>query len=284
MLAKINVHPRDQLIIFDEGPHIYTVLDDLESKYVSCTTFIHHFFHEFNADLIINKMMKSSKWNQNRYFGMTANQIKQSWEHNRIEASTAGTQMHKTIESFYNQEITLDSFRDVPDMQHFIDFYQEYGYHLKPYRSEWMVFDWDLKLAGSIDFVTENEDGTLDIYDWKRSNEIKRENQWQNGKDPIQHLPDTNYWHYCLQLNIYKAILERNYQKQIRQLTLVVLHPVQVKYKLIPVVDLSREVENLFQSRKKELNSSLAQQTDQLIKTDHLTEEKPEAPTGVCLF
>jgi nucleoside-diphosphate-sugar epimerase len=42
---------------------------------------------------------------------------------------------------------------------------------------EWMIFDEDLKLAGSIDMVYENPDGTLSIYDWKRSKDISKINK-----------------------------------------------------------------------------------------------------------
>ena len=50
---------------------------------------------------------------------------------------------------------------------HFMNFIADHP-HLKPYRTEWMIFDEDVKIAGSIDFVSENDDGTLTIYDWKR--------------------------------------------------------------------------------------------------------------------
>ena len=38
---------------------------------------------------------------------------------------------------------------------------------LKPYRTEWTIYDEDLKISGSIDMIYENPDGTLSIYDWK---------------------------------------------------------------------------------------------------------------------
>ena len=41
----------------------------------------------------------------------------------------------------------------------------------------------------------------------------------------IQHIPDTNYWHYTLQLNIYKYILETKYGFNVKDLHLVVIHP-----------------------------------------------------------
>jgi hypothetical protein len=96
-----------------------------------------------------------------------------------------------------------------------------------PYRTEWIVYDKELKLSGSIDMVYKNSDGTLDIYDWKRSKEIVKTCRY--GKtaitDCIDYIPDTNYWHYTLQLNIYKRILEDNYNQKVKNLKLVILHP-----------------------------------------------------------
>ena len=71
MLNKINGHLRDDLIIFDEKPHIYTVVTDQQSKYTSVTTFIHKFFGHFDADLIIANMMKSAQWSKSKYYGLS---------------------------------------------------------------------------------------------------------------------------------------------------------------------------------------------------------------------
>jgi ATP-dependent exoDNAse (exonuclease V) beta subunit len=120
-----------------------------------------------------------------------------------------------------------------------------------------MIFDEELKIAGSIDMVFENEDGTLSIYDWKRCKEINQENTWNKfaTNEVISHLPDTNYWHYSLQLNTYKAILERKYGKIVKELYLVKLHPDDPNdsYELIEVPILSEEINNLFQQRIQKL-------------------------------
>ena len=88
---------------------------------------------------------------------------------------------------------------------------------LKAYRTEWTVFHEELKIAGSIDMIFENPDGTLQIYDWKRCKEIAKAPAFNKYSHIacIDHLPDTNYWHYCLQLNTYKAIIEEKYGKQV---------------------------------------------------------------------
>ena len=61
----------------------------------------------------------------------------------------------------------------------------------------------------------ENPDGTLSIYDWKRSKDIEMKTPFKKNSVlyELRHLQDVNGVHYSLQLNIYKKILERNYNK-----------------------------------------------------------------------
>ena len=119
------------------------------------------------------------------------------------------------------------------------------------------IYNEDLKLSGSIDMVYENPDGSLKIYDWKRSKGIAKTNGFDKYAltECISHLPDANFWHYSLQLNTYKAILEEKYGKKVTDLYLVVLHPNNTTYNLIPCADLSTEVSELFEERRKEINN-----------------------------
>lgn len=251
-LAKLNPHERDSRIVFDEGPHIYYI-DDSCDGYVSVTTFNHHNFEHFDADAIIKNMMSSKRWSQSKYYGQTVDEIKAGWDKNRDEAAEAGTKIHYDIECYYN-EVSVEN--DSIEYEYFRNFLKDYP-DLKPYRTEWTVFHEELKLAGSIDMVFEKEDGHLLIYDWKRSKGIVKTNgfgKW-GQKECIEHLPDTNYWHYCLQLNTYKAILEEKYGKIVDELYLVCLHPENKNknYQRIKVVNLQDEVKGLFDLRRKEL-------------------------------
>jgi len=250
-LSNQHPHPNDNYITFEEGPHIYTIHGD--SSYTSVTTFNHQHFEPFNANNIINNMMKSKNWPKSKYYGQTPKEIKAGWEENRVAAATAGTNMHYDIECFYNN---IESSNKSIEYEYFKAFATRFK-HLKPYRTEWMIYDKELKLAGSIDMIFENEDGTLSIYDWKRSKEIKKTSSWNkfSKTECIEHIPDTNYWHYCLQLNTYKAILEQNYNKQIKDMYLVCLHPDNKNhsYQRIKVVALNKEISSLFDLRKEQL-------------------------------
>ena len=151
-LENENAHERDAHITFDEGPHIYTI--DGDSSYTSVTSWNHSHFEPFNSDKIIDKMMNSPKWPNSKYYGLTKEQIKKQWADNGAKASADGTKMHYDIECFYNN-IEVDN-RSI-EYSYFWEFYEDFNY-LKPYRTEWMVWDKDLKLAGSLDMTFENKD------------------------------------------------------------------------------------------------------------------------------
>ncbi len=155
-LKNLHPHQRDSRIVFDEGPHIYHIDGSCEG-YISCTTWNHSHFEHFDADAIIDKMMSSKNWPNNKYYGKTSDEIKQLWEQNRDQAAEAGTKMHLDIEYFYNQmEVKNNSI----EYQYFQQFVKDYPM-LKAYRTEWTVFHEELKIAGSIDMIFENPDGTF---------------------------------------------------------------------------------------------------------------------------
>ena len=119
--------------------------------------------------------------------------------------------------------------------------------HLEPYRSEWMIWDRDYKIAGTMDAVFHDKrDDTYWIYDWKRVQSgleadleatrygyVMDDSEWlqpvnwytkkMNGA--ASELYDTKYWHYCLQLNLYRYILEKDYGLKIKGMILVQFHP-----------------------------------------------------------
>jgi ATP-dependent exoDNAse (exonuclease V) beta subunit len=236
LLSQKNAHVRDIHIQFEEIGHKYSIKGD--KSFTSVTTWLKKFFRPFNGDIIIDRMMASPKWPMNKYYGMTKQEIKNLWRQNGDEAARLGTAMHKSIEDFYNGEkIQYDSF----EMKCFEEFVLDHP--LVPYRTEWTVYDEELKLCGSIDMTFMNEDGTLSIYDWKRCKSIEIDSDYNKyALPPIQTVPDTNYWHYTIQLNAYKTILERNYGFKVKELVLICIHPeLDITYKkfVVPFMDIT---------------------------------------------
>ena len=257
-LATKNVHERDKHISFDEGPHIYTVRG--EKGYTSVTTWNHQHFSKFDSTKIIKNIIKSQKMKDPayKYYGMTAQDIIQSWDTNRDNAARAGTQTHFNVECYYNKmEVNDDSI----EYKYFQQFARDHP-HLEAYRTEWCVFYEEVKISGSIDMVFKNTNtGEYVIYDWKRSKGIEYESY--DGKTAItpciSHLPDSNFWHYSLQLNVYRKILQDKYGLAITELALVVLHPDNQSktYEVVKVPILDKEMDDLWAYRKQELQSKM---------------------------
>ncbi len=254
LLSTLHPLPRDSEIRFDVENHIYTVKGD--SNYTSVTTWVHALFPKFDADAVITKMMNSKKWLQSPYFGQTRQNIKAQWKSAGTAAALAGTAMHDKIEQFYNnREIEIDC----PELEYFMEFEEAIGAQLTPYRTEWKVWDSDLRIAGTVDMVFENPDRTLTIYDWKRCKAIKKTNPWETASAScIAHIPNSNYWHYAFQLNMYKFILEKNYKKKISGMFLVCLHPNNANQSFIrlDVPVLGKEMESLIELRLQSLKST----------------------------
>jgi ATP-dependent exoDNAse (exonuclease V) beta subunit len=206
-------------------------------------------------------MRKGPKWSTSKYYGKSDEEIIKEWADSGKEASTAGTAMHLAIEQFLHgspEQIDIKMF-DTVEWRYFMKFWNDFGDDLEPYRSEWEVYtdfllpnERRLKLCGSIDMVFRRKsDAKLVIYDWKRSKEIKSENPFQSGLAPVNHLPDSNYWHYTLQLNIYKWILETYYRETVADLYLVIIHPDHPSYRRMRLNILTEEIEDIMECRRK---------------------------------
>ena len=257
-LATKNTHERDQFILFDEGPHTYTVRG--EQGYTSVTTWNHHHFAKFDGIKIINGIVKSPKMKDPsyKYYGMTKQDIINSWDANRDAAATAGTKTHYNVECFYNKMEVVD---DSIEYKYFQEFVRD-NPHLEAYRTEWCVFYEEVKISGSIDMVFKNTNtGEYLIYDWKRSKGIEYESYGKKTAITpcISHLPDSNFWHYSLQLNVYRKILQDKYGLIITGMALVVLHPDNINktYEVIEVPCLDKEMNDLWTIRKQEIQDKM---------------------------
>jgi len=221
--------------------HVYK-LDD--KTYTSVTTLVHRCFSEFDADKILEKMrIKGTK-----YDGMTKEEIKEMWNKNALEAQQQGTRMHAVIERYYkNEEVTSDEWA-LPEMQQFKTFTEMNA--LTPYGVEWRIYIEEVQLAGTIDFVALNEDGTLDLYDWKRAKQMDVHNSYNKYSSIVHHIPDTNFGHYTVQLNLYKYMIEQKYNKKVRNMYLVCMYPTQMSFQKYEVQDIQMDIPTILKLLK----------------------------------
>lgn len=234
-------HERDALIRFVEEGHCYTYIPN-DKNFTSVTTTIHKHFPTFRADQVLDRMQRSGSIA--KYGALTREEIKAEWERNRDEAAQAGTNVHRAIELHLTQGIPLP---EIKECGFFAQFWADKKPSLELYRSEWVVYDEDIGLAGSIDCVLrDTTDGRLVIVDWKRS-KIKMDNPYERGYGWFRKFDHCNFNHYTLQVNFYRHILENKYGLSVKGMLLVVLHPEQENYEyyVAPRVELDEIWPNL---------------------------------------
>lgn len=237
-MNKLNAHDRDKNISFVSEGHKYTIGDGSIS-YTSVSTFVKSLFPTFNSDFVLQKMRKSPNWNEShKHYGKTDEEIKIEWSNKCIEASTKGTGLHEAIDKYLNGE--LEKEPELEEWGYFKKFMSTFK--PKPYRTEWMIYDEDNQICGTLDMLAKNDDGTYTIVDWKRSKSIfmPRHNIISN----------TTYWHYSLQLNLYKYILERHYNIKVSKLLIVQMHPAKKELKVYEMQPRQYEIKRYLQEKK----------------------------------
>lgn len=235
-----NAHERDSLIHFNEVEHKYTVND---KELISVTTLIDKYFPQFDADYWAAR--KAPR------MGITPDELKAQWEANAERARNLGTSMHDKIEKYY---LGISSETD-ETFDLFLQFAANHTLH--PYRTEWRIFYEEYGIAGTLDFL-EYKDGVFTIYDWKRSEKlvkngiVLKDNQWGTSAfDPISHIPDTSFYHYALQLSMYRYILEQKYDIHVTASRLGVFHPSNDSYHVVDLPYLKEEIITILNNFKK---------------------------------
>ena len=235
---ETNYQERDKRIAFYPENHLYTI-DNISAP--SVTTIISKFFPEFDTVY----------WSNRKSFelGLPPEEIALQWKKKGEKAAQKGTFLHEQIEKYYLQQ----QYQQTEEFHLFEQFANEHN-HLKPYRSEWRIFDEDFHIAGTIDLIVENN-GVFEIYDWKRSKKVVSiygkpitENDWQCGIGKLQDIPDTSYNRYSLQQSLYRYILERKYDLKISKMYLIVLHPNYEQYYKVEVPYLKNQAEYMLKT------------------------------------
>ena len=222
----------DKYIQFQSFNHVYSVYNN-NTDYTSVTSFIHKFFPPFIEDEVIGKMTNSICNPSSEYYLKTPDEIKAMWMFKRNQ----GTFMHLCIEHILmgvlQSEHTMLQYMPV-EYAYFNQFHQKIKSEgFQPYRLEWRIFDEKYKICGSVDalFIKDNE---ISMFDWKRSKEIRKYSN-EMGFAPLDHVPNCNYYTYSLQLNLYKYIIESNYGLRIKDMFMVIIHPNQPNYQMVPI-------------------------------------------------
>lgn len=240
-----GLYEQDAHIDFEPEGHVY--LYDGSRQLLPVSSLIGYFFEPFDA-----QQQAIRQWEKNR---IPVEESLTKWERIGRMASEVGTFVHEQTENWFKdgtfETVFPFCFRGKKEQvsverekQQFLCFVSDYN--IRPYRQEWPVYDLDMNVAGTIDMICRNADGTFSIYDWKRSKKVVNAYgqpivEAFGGKTDIRglNLPDTSYYHYCLQQNLYRYMLQQHYGVRVSSLNLVVLCPDYPTYFVakVPIMD-----------------------------------------------
>lgn len=240
-----GVYERDKYIDFSPFEHIY-IYKGIE-QLLPVSSLVAYFFEKFNA--LEQAERKSVRCH------MPVEYYLKLWDKIGKLASEVGTFVHLQTENYFKNgkfeteyqfeyEGKVETINVKKEKEHFLNFIKDFS--IIPYRQEWTIYDVDLNIAGTIDLICKEDDGEYSIYDWKRSSKIidafgRINVRGFNDKMSFNgiNVPDTAYYHYCIQQNLYRYMLEKNYGINIKSMNLVVLCPEYSKYYKVnvPVMD-----------------------------------------------
>ena len=89
--------------------------------------------------------------------------------------------MHYSCEAFLNNVHIPERIESTTEFQLFRKFLLSMQ-NLTAYRTEWVIFGDEERLAGSVDFIAIEEGGDLVVVDWKRSKGMKTTSSLSYGK------------------------------------------------------------------------------------------------------
>lgn len=247
---------------FHEDSHTYTYVDkngEEKTIGISTTQFIHSFSEPFDED----KMSKIIA----RRDGLTQQEVLDQWYFNKELACEYGTLAHlyleclwmnypflydknKIVEKFGYDPVTPKFEAIKPALQKFYNTFKE---RLEIIGAEVVIASEDYDIGGSIDLLAYSKKlKALIIIDNKSNKEIKKEGyKGKTMKTPLNHLQDSNYWHYSLQGAIYKRILETETGLEISDRKFLIwFDNKRREFQIIECANLDKEAKIILEGRK----------------------------------
>lgn len=203
---------------FDESTHTYT----LDGEVIpSVTQFLKSYAHEFDPDEHAGRIAERTN--------STAEAVKKGWKDKGEAAADQGTDIHAVAESLAFQASAGQVTIDPAWRSHSLAagrFFQDHAELLgsPDLFPEQRLVHPEYKVAGTCDLIAPL-DGICTVVDWKAVQRIEVLGFGSKFMySPANKIVDSNYWHYALQLNIYRVILIDYYQADQHPEKMVLVH------------------------------------------------------------
>jgi ATP-dependent exoDNAse (exonuclease V) beta subunit len=199
----------EKRISFEQNSHIYLYM---RHPCISVTTIIAHFQNIFDYGDNIAKRKAEER-------GVEVATIKAEWKEKGKRSREDGTYVHSQLEDWFYNKSHHDFDLDNKKVEAGINYLASLDGNL--IAVEQMVAHPNYLVAGTVDFIVYNNDGTISLGDWKTNEEITDFSYNKKMRGGLGHLNDCNLYHYMLQLSIYKYILQTYFKIEVRDIFLV---------------------------------------------------------------
>lgn len=213
-VQQIKLRNLEKEIGFHEGVHKYYHGD---KQYISVTTIVGHFAPFFDPTGAIAKSCAVKE-------GCEVADIKRKWKLKGKIAAERGTVVHAAGEFLLNSgnpdlsdDIVINKELDCYDSTRHEEYKQyiaamrsfikDEGVKDRVFATEAVLFSKAYQVAGQADFLIWNDDGSIDIGDWKTNEKISDYAYNKTLYGGLSHLDDSTLVKYNLQLSIYKYML-----------------------------------------------------------------------------
>ena len=243
-------------ITFEEKAHKYHI-NNIRAAGVSVTGLIGKYKPKFEED----------KWARikAKKLGISVEEMKFIWSEKNLFSTTLGTAFHYLAECAYTkmpykfkgdeivQSIGEEAYVElrasiVRLAEQFKAFYRDTESVITSVRNELIVGDiHDTRVCGTLDMLVYNkEQKCLEIYDFKTNKNITYSNVFNEYyKPPMQKMQVCEFNTYCLQLSIYKLIIEKYTNLKIKNLKIVWFNSQNPTYQIITCKDYSTYVSQM---------------------------------------
>ena len=232
---------------------------------ISVTKLIEEYANEFDMQGMAEKVATRD--------GREVTDVISEWNYKNKFACEKGSTCHEYAQSRWSlEEWRLKPFDKSLAYLSAVDiitnqadnFYCDFKDRLEHLADEFVIGSDEYDIASAVDHLFINKlTGDVVLVDYKTNSKLggynddgKQEKYAKQMKVPLQHLKDLTINHYYIQLSIYKFLIEKYTNVEIKEMFIVYMSENIDNYEIIEVPYLKKEVENILEMRRvKNMNS-----------------------------
>lgn len=247
----------ESLVYLEPIEHVY-IHRKTGIKYNSVTKTISSIEPHFDAPAVAQAIVsQTDNVKQERYIGMSKDQILEYWQMLNDEANTYGSYVHDVIEKYLKANKWW--FPEDELAKKVIAGYNslgiDEGIRLHPER---IMFSEEYELAGMSDLIIDIDEIWFDCLDYKTNRVFNFYNPYgfETLLPPFQHLQNCQWSIYTIQLSVYCLMYEMETGRKCRQICVLYWNKETETFQKIQIIYLKKEAKQLLELNKYNLFKS----------------------------